>query len=555
MKKWLCLVASTLLVAAVLLAGCRASEDKPIPTPVAGLTEEYIRGLPLLCPKEEIKDIDFTVLKDVDYIIRNYSVFTSPVFRDTFGETSKDQAYLMRAARDTLFQGFLSVPQNQIPQWAIDWVEEEINSGRYDYNVFNRIYQELLKDARYKHLGDSGQKEKLLKIMIEGIIKALGDPFTAYFDREHWIISEHGSSAGTYRGMGINLGKNERGEVSMSGVSKGSPAEKAGLLPGDAILAVDEKSVLDCSVAQFSMHVKTRQNPEMELIIRRKLTDKIERVRIVLEAIKIRELFTGPGVDLPDNRGSTAENLPFYYPLRDREGKEHPEILYVQIKEFTGQVAEDLYYALSNLDMEKFKGIIVDVRENPGGAINVIFHCADFFLPGDQTITITKEIATHDQYGNIMPVKNGITTEYRQNRWNLIPDNIPVAILVGQNSYSGAELFPSALRDNGRAVIISKDESTGGKGSVNTHFALRKGEYGALYVSIGLWYTPSGQMIEKMDLDRDGYYEIGGLKPDIKVDWTDEDIIENQRRPAYHDPTIFKAIEWLQENYPWKPKK
>ena len=57
-----------------------------------------------------------------------------------------------------------------------------------------------------------------------------------------------------------------------------------------------------------------------------------------------------------------------------------------------------------------------------------------------------------------------------------------------------------------------------------------------------------------MDLDRDGYYEVGGLKPDIKVDWTDEDIMENKRNPAYYDPTIFKAIEWLGQNYPWNKK-
>ncbi len=542
MKKWLYLIASVLLIAVVLLPGCRASVATPTPLPANELNEKYIKSLPPLCPKEEIKDIDFTVLKDVDSIIRNYSVFTSPVFKDVFGQTLKDQAYLMRAARDTLFTGFLSVPQDQIPPIIIQWVEEEINSRRYDYNVFNKIYQELIKDPQYKYLGDPSQKEKLLKVMIEGMIKALGDPFTTYLDRECWILSEQGSSAGTYRGMGIGLSKNERGEVAINSVSKGSPAEKAGLLPGDAILAVDEKSVLDCSIAQFSVHIKTRQNPVMELIVRRKLTDKIERAKVVLETIRVRELFSGPGVDLPDNRGSTAENLPLYFPLRDREGKGHSEILYIQIKEFTAQMASDLGYVLRNTDMTKFRGIIIDLRDNPGGRLDSIIYSVDYFLPGNELITTTR-------------YADGSKTEYRFNQFNLVPEDMPIAILVDKDSASGAELFPSALRDNGRAIILSKDETTAGKGSVNNHFTLRKGEYGALYVSIGLWYTPSGQMIEKMDLDRDGYYEVGGLKPDIKVDWTDEDIIENQRNPAYYDPTIFKAIEWLQKNYPWKQKK
>lgn len=535
MKRWALVIIAFLLIAAILLPGCKVYD--PTPAPSSELTEDYVRRLPTLFPKEEIKEIDFTVLKDVNDIVRNYSVFTSPVFSDVFGQTAKDQAYLFRAARDNLFQGFLSVPQSQIPQWAVDWVEEEINSGRYDYNVFNRIYRELIKNPRYGHLEDPSQKEKLLKVIIEGMIKALDDPFTAYFDRESWIISNKGSSAGTFRGMGIGLGRNERGELSITSVNAGSPAEKAGLSPGDAILAVDEKSIIGASDTQFSVHVKTRKNPNMELIIRRKLTDKLERIGLVLEEVKNKHTLSGPGLDLPDGRGTSAENLPFYYPLRDRQGREHPEILYIKIKEFSAQAAMDLGYVLTNVDITSFTGIVVDLRDNPGGLLNAIIFSVDYFLPGDQIITTTK-------------YSDGVKEGLRHNQFNFVPENLPVAILVNENSASGAELFPAALRDNGRAVIISKDETTAGKGSVNNHFTLRKGEYGALYVSIGLWYTPAGQMIEKMDLDRDGYYEIGGLKPDIKVDWTDEDIVENQRDPAYYDPTIFKAIEWLENNYP-----
>lgn len=538
MKKGLSLVLGILITASVLLSGCGAPSSAP--SPGDGLTEEYVKSLPPLCPKQEIKDVDLTVLKDVDFVIRHYSVFTSPIFKDTFGETLKDQAYLMRAARDTLFTGFLSVPLDQIPLWAIRWIEEEIESGRYDYQVFNRIYQELIKDPQYAYLKDSSQKEKLLKVMIEGMIKALEDPFTHYYTPEQWILSEQGSIEGRYRGLGVSLGKNERGEIAISSVSPGSPAEKAGLKPGDAILAVDEKSTLECTTSQFIVHVKTREDPKMNLIIRRKLTDKLERIEVVMESIRVQDLFTGPGVDLPDNRGSTAENLPFYYPLRDKEKREYPEICYIKIKEFTLQAAIDLRYVLSNLDWTRFKGIIIDLRGNPGGRLDSIVYCVDYFLPGDELITATK-------------YTDGTVSEIRYNQWNLVPKDMPLVILVDKNSASGAELCPAALRDNGRAIIISQDERTAGKGSVNNHFTLRKGEYGALYVSIGLWYTPSGEMIEKMDLDKDGYYEIGGLKPDILVQWTDGDIMENQRSPAWYDPTVFRAIEWF-NNY-WEKNK
>jgi carboxyl-terminal processing protease len=549
-KTWkgLSSVVGILVIVSILISGCGAPtailpSPAPVttppssqsPTPAADLTEEYIKSLPPLYPKTEIKEVDLAILKDVDYVIRNKSVFTSPFFTDVFGDTLKDKAFLMRAARDTMFSGFLALPKDQIPQWAIDWVEEEISSRRYDYGVFNKIYQELIKEPQYEYLKDLSQKQKLLKVMIEGMIKAVGDPFTHYFPPDQWILSEQGrQTEGRYRGLGIGLRKNDRGEIAINYVSPGSPAEKAGLKPGDAILAVDEKSTLECTIAQFIVHVKTRKNPTMNLIIRRKLTDQLERVKVTMDYIKVRALFTGPGVDLPNERGISSENLPFYYPLRDRDEKEHPEILYIKIKEFSYQMSQDLKYVLENLDIEKFKGIIIDVRGNPGGRVDAIVYSVDYFLPGDGLITAVK-------------YTDGTVNEIRFNRWNLVPEDIPIAILVDKDSASGAELFPAALRDNGRAVIISKDESTAGKGSVNDYFTLKKGEYGALYISIGLWYTPMGQMIEKMDLDQDGYYEIGGLKPDILVNWTNEDIRENQRNPAWYDPTIFRAIEWVDE--------
>ncbi len=551
MRARLVLALSILLAVSVVVPGCGA----PTPAPTE-LTEDYIRTLPSFCPKAGIEDIDLTVLQDVVFILETNSVFMSPVFEETFGKTGKDQDYLLRKARDTIFSGFLGIPPDQIPQWAKDWVEAEISSGNYDYEVFNRIYQELIQEPQYEYLKDPSQKEKLLKVSIEGMIRALEDPFTTYISRDYWKTSEEGSLKGRYQGVGIGVTKNERGEIAISIVSPGSPAEKAGLKPGDAILAVDGKSTLECTTTEFVLcikamrdtavsttirigpfvrHIAIIEEPTLNLIVRRKLTDELEEVQVTMEEIKVRDLYTGPGVELPDDRGSTGENLPYYYPLRDREGEEHPEILYIFIEEFTHQMAMDLEYVLENLDMEKFAGVIVDVRGNTGGRVDALIYCVDYFLLGEELISTMK-------------YADGTVIEHRHDQWDLVPEDIPLVVLVDKGSASGAELFPAALRDNGRAVIIGKDERTAGKGSVNYYFSLRDGEYGALYVSIGFWYTPSGQMIEAQDLDHDGYYEIGGITPDILVEWTDEDIIENQRDPAFYDPTLFKAIEYISKS-------
>ena len=125
--------------------------------------------------------------------------------------------------------------------------------------------------------------------------------------------------------------------------------------------------------------------------------------------------------------------------------------------------------------------------------------------------------------------------------------SLTVVILVNKNSYSGAELFPAALRDNGRATVISPDDRTGGKGTINRVFELKGGKQGALYIAFAIYLTPSGNMVEKLDLDKDGYYEIGGIAPDIKVNWTSDDFIENGRNPNY-DPTLFEAIEYIRKH-------
>ncbi len=126
MKRGIGLILSVLVIASIFVPGCGTSTTAPALNPAPELTEEYIKTLLPLCSETKIEEVDLTVLTDVDYIIRHYSVFTSPAFKDVFGDTIKDRAYLMRAARDALFCDFLSLPKDQIPQWAIDWVETEI---------------------------------------------------------------------------------------------------------------------------------------------------------------------------------------------------------------------------------------------------------------------------------------------------------------------------------------------------------------------------------------------------------------------------------------------
>lgn len=507
------------------------------PSPIASPTPAGVE----FCPPIQRTRVEFSVLNDVQSIIEKKSVFR---------ETAQGQEFLLNSVLKTMF-AYLAVAEADIPQWAHDIVDKEIAQAKTenrnpDFSVMNNVYNELVKDPSYADLKDPSRVEELIKTMINGMIKALGDPFVSYVPAELWLAG-FANNTGRYRGIGVSVGQNSRGEITIQSVAPGTPAERAGLKAGDVVLAVDGKDTSGCSVTEFILRIKNG-NPTIQLKIARENTSSLQRdefsVKVTMEEIKQKALATYPGVELPNNRGSTSKDLPYRCdgnagsglacPFADEDGDGTPDVLYIKVFEFSDQAAEDLEYVLSTLDMQRFKAVIVDVRGNPGGLVRATLDMIDYFLPDDSVI-FTQEDA------------NGVRTIYRQNKVTYVPSTIPVVIIAGSDSYSGAEVFTAALQQNGRAVLISRDERTGGKGTVNQYFTLRKGEYGALYVSIAKWLTPKGDMIEAQDLDKDGYYEVGGLKPDVRVVWTDEDYTKNGRDVNY-DPTLFRALEYIKES-------
>lgn len=493
-----------------------------------------------LCVQEERTDLDFSILNDVRLILAEHSVFQ---------DTAQDPGLLLNSALESIF-GYLGVPNTQIPSWAHALVDEELakSSNAPDFSVLNNVYTRLIQDDQYGDLQETSRLEELIDTTVRGIIDALGDPFASYVPRELWR-SNASQTIGRYRGMGVTVRTNDQGEISIGSVFEGSPAEDSGIDPDDAILAVNRLSTQDCTVGQFILAVKTLGVDTLNLTIARQSStstqrDVYEDVEVALGQIQQISLSTYPGIDLPGNRGSSEKDIPYRCdgsgfvglpcPFADEDGDGTVDILYIKISSFTDQMASDLNYALSTMDTSKFKGVIVDVRNNGGGLVTSIVDTVDFFLPTRDIIYSTRNAA-------------GVVNRVRSNRVTYIDEEIPIVILVNKDSYSGAELFPAALRDNGRAIIVSRDERTGGKGSVNRHYELRHGEYGALYVSVELWITPSGEEIEAMDLDGDGHYEIGGLSPDILVDWSDSDIRKNDRDVNY-DPTLQAALQYIEDS-------
>ena len=511
MKRFLVL----LLVGLLILTSClpwKAGGRKEIPV---------IKSPEPLCANTG--ELDFTILDEVREIIRDKSIHK---------EAAADTKLLLNGAFDSFFAS-ISVPQSEIPQWARDMVDEELKKG---------------ENARLSILGGIQQrlgfqdKNFLIKNSISGILKALGDNFGAYHTPLAWK-ADKGDLSGRYQGIGVQLKKSDSREIVIDDVFTGSPAKKAGILAGDAILEIDNKYLTpECSIEDVRFKILIRDDPMITMKIRRAGEERLFKFKT--SEVIIKHVISSPVIDFPEDRGSSGDGYPYsQHPFKDRDGKPAKDILYVKIREFTNQSFVDLGFVLLALNPNKFEGIIIDLRGNPGGITSSVAISAGFFLENgfvflgegrDYSIRhyLTKEnIYFENSDGKLLTIR----------RLGMVPQKIPITVLTGaddkdkdaKNSYSAAEIFAAALRDNNRAVIVSREERTGGKGTFNQNFPLKNGEYGALYLSIGFWKTPNGESIQGI-----------GLKPDIKVDWSEADFERNKKDRDY-DPTLFAAIDYL----------
>lgn len=363
------------------------------------------------------------------------------------------------------------------------------NSGDAgDYAILQEIEDILHQDFVNP---DAVNTQTLLNGAIDGEIKALGDAHTVYISPEDFSLGVDIIS-GTFQGIGAQVDQDPvTGEIVIVTPFRDSPAEKAGIKAGDVILAVDGESTEGWSVAEAVKRIRGEQGTPVTLTIRsdgetRDVT--IERDTIVIPTVFTRE-------------------------VKGADGNVVPDVAYIELQQFTEETVDDLSKALKQAREDGYKGIILDLRRNPGGALDATVSVADMFLDGGVVLTQV------DRDGN--------RTEYKAKSGGEAAD-LPVAILVGKGSASGSEVLAGALRDHGRAKLIG--EQTFGKGSVNHIRELSNG--GALYVTIARWLTPNGEQIEGV-----------GLTPDIPITISQADI------DAGRDTQLFAAIDYLHQEF------
>jgi carboxyl-terminal processing protease len=357
------------------------------------------------------------------------------------------------------------------------------------YGTLSEIEQILEEDFVNPDAVDPGG---LLNGAIQGQIESLGDPHTVYISPEDLELGVD-IIQGTFEGIGAQVDQDPvTGEIVIVAPFRGSPAEKAGVRTGDIIRAVDGESTEGWSVADAVKRIRGAGGSTVTLTIEHS-DGEVEDVAITRDTIEI----------------------PTVYPaeVRDANGEVVEDLAYIELQQFTNETVADLSQELERIVDEGYRGLILDLRRNPGGGLDATVEVADMFL--NEGVVLTQ--VDRDQSRR----------EFKSSDGGEAVD-LPVVILVGPGSASGSEVLAGALRDHGRARLVG--EQTFGKGSVNHLRELSNG--GALYVTIARWLTPNGELIEGV-----------GLSPDVAVALSDEDIEANR------DTQLFAAIAEIQKEF------
>jgi len=362
---------------------------------------------------------------------------------------------------------------------------QSVRQNAGDFSILNEIYRILGEDF----VNPQAVKPDTLRAgAINGLLQALGDPHTVYIDPESYSLGVDIIS-GTFEGIGAQVERDPvKGDIVIVTPFRDSPAEKAGIRAGDVVRAVDGESTEGWSVTDAVKRIRGPQGSTVGLTIEHS-DGQTEDVKVTRATIVIPTVFPR---EVQDSSGSTVKDL-----------------AYIELQQFTEPTVDALRKALVHIKEAGYKGLILDLRRNPGGALDATVEVADMFLDGGTVLTQVD--------------RNGNQTAYQAKPGGEFTD-IPMVVLVGPGSASGSEVLAGALRDHQRATLIG--EKTFGKGSVNHLRELSDG--GALYVTIARWLTPSGEQIEGV-----------GLQPDVPVAASEDDIA------ARRDVQLFNAIDYL----------
>lgn len=359
-------------------------------------------------------------------------------------------------------------------------------SGSIDYEDKAQLIYDTLKE----HYVDDIGEDELYEGIFSGMVNYTTDQYSYYIPAESYEDFVSGTS-GEYVGIGIVVSVDENENIAIQYVMEGSPAEAVGILPGDILVAVDGVEASLENYYDVIDMVKGEEGTTVDIKIYR--PDQALTLEKTVERANI-DTVTVSSAMMDDNIG------------------------YIRISEFDSVTYDQFKAALDELNSRGMKGVIMDVRDNPGGLLTSVTAVLDELL-SEGIITYTE-----DKYGN---------KEYEYSTGDGI--DIPVVVLTNGSSASAAELFTAALKDRGVGSVVG--ETTYGKGIVQTTFPLSDGS--AVKITTAKYYTPSGVCIQGVGVEPD--YEIKAL-PDFELPY----MASGTAELSDNDIQLDKAVEILE---------
>jgi len=330
---------------------------------------------------------------------------------------------------------------------------------------------------------DDLNRQNMIYGAIAGLLKSLDDPYSVFMEPEESkkFIDDMG---GSFEGIGAEVGI-RKGVLTIIAPLEGMPAQKAGLKAGDKVLKIDDTLTADLTLDEAVSLIRGQKDTEVILLIMREEWEEVKEIKIIRDTIKI--------------------------PIIKLEIKED-NIAYIQFYHFTENASREFSKVVQEALSSQIKGIVLDLRNNPGGYLETSVDIASWFLPSGEVVVI-------EDFGN------GQDNKYRSKGYGYLED-IPTVILINQGSASASEILAGALRDIKGIQIVG--QKSFGKGSVQQLEKLKGGA--SIKITVAKWLTPTGLSICEE-----------GITPDIEVELTEEDISEMR------DPQLDKALELLKE--------
>jgi len=358
--------------------------------------------------------------------------------------------------------------------------KESIDSNSVDFSLFWDTWNIIEKKYVNRLELD---RQKMVYGAIAGMVNALGDPYSIFMEPED-SAKFIDDMSGSFEGIGAEVGIRKEVLTVISPL-EGNPAQKAGIKPGDKILKINDVLTGDLTLDEAVSLIRGEKGTEVTLLIFREDWEEAKEIKIIRDEIKI--------------------------PIIKWEIKDN-NIAYIQFYHFTENSDIEFRKTVNDILKIKPKGIILDLRNNPGGYLETAIDIASWFLPKGE-IVVVEDFGNEDR-------NEFVSKGYKE------LESIPTVVLINQGSASASEILAGALRDIRKIKIVG--EKSFGKGSIQQLEKLKGGA--SVKITVAKWLTPSGLSISEE-----------GITPDEEVELTLEDI------DAMNDPQLDKALEILNE--------